>query len=329
MLRLRFDMRCIILHLSRIASIILQRVALPSIDIKKHSQRTVPAKESADSHERNYLSALGDRVRETRAKRGQSRRQLAADSGVSERYLAQLEAGQGNVSILLLRQIAGALELPLTELLAEDSDESAELVLTTQFLKQLPRQKLAAVRSQLVRDYGNARAQRMKRIALIGLRGAGKSTLGAKLARALAVPFVELDREIEREAGTSLSEIFLLYGQAGYRRYERRCLEKIIERTERAVIATGGSIVSEAGTYELLLSSCFTVWLKAAPEEHMARVIAQGDTRPMAGNDQAMEDLRRILEGRAMLYGQADVVVNTAGKPVEMSLVELRKAVAP
>ncbi|HZF20361.1 MAG TPA: helix-turn-helix transcriptional regulator [Burkholderiales bacterium] len=329
MLRLRFDMRCIILHLSRIASIILQRVTLFSIDIKKHSQRTVPAKESADSHERNYLSALGGRVRENRAKRGQSRRQLAADSGVSERYLAQLEAGQGNVSILLLRQIAGALELPLTELLAEDSDESAELVLTTQFLKQLPRQKLAAVRSQLVRDYGNARNERMKRIALIGLRGAGKSTLGAKLARALAVPFVELDREIEREAGTSLSEIFLLYGQAGYRRYERRCLEKIIERTERAVIATGGSIVSEPGNYELLLSSCFTVWLKAAPEEHMARVIAQGDTRPMAGNDQAMEDLRRILEGRAMLYGQADVVVDTAGKSVEMSLAELRKAIAP
>jgi XRE family aerobic/anaerobic benzoate catabolism transcriptional regulator len=285
--------------------------------------------ESVVSHERNYLSALGNRVREVRAKRGRSRRQLAADSGVSERYLAQLEAGQGNVSILLLRQIAGALELPLTELLAEDSDVSAELVLTTQFLKQLPRQKLAAVRSQLVRDYGNARDERMKRVALIGLRGAGKSTLGAKLARALAVPFVELDREIEREAGTSLSEIFLLYGQAGYRRYERRCLEKIIERTERAVIATGGSIVSEAGTYELLLSSCFTVWLKAAPEEHMARVIAQGDTRPMAGNDQAMEDLRRILEGRAMLYGQADVVVDTAGKSVEMSLAELRKAVAP
>jgi XRE family aerobic/anaerobic benzoate catabolism transcriptional regulator len=285
--------------------------------------------ESVVSHERNYLSALGSRVREVRAKRGRSRRQLAADSGVSERYLAQLEAGQGNVSILLLRQIAGALELPLTELLAEDSDESAELVLTTQFLKQLPRQKLAAVRSQLVRDYGNARDERMKRVALIGLRGAGKSTLGAKLARALAVPFVELDREIEREAGTSLSEIFLLYGQAGYRRYERRCLEKIIERTERAVIATGGSIVSDAGTYELLLSSCFTVWLKAAPEEHMARVIAQGDTRPMAGNDQAMEDLRRILEGRAMLYGQADVVVDTAGKSVEMSLAELRKAVVP
>jgi XRE family aerobic/anaerobic benzoate catabolism transcriptional regulator len=270
---------------------------------------------------------LGDRVREARARRGLSRKLLAADSGVSERYLAQLEAGQGNASILLLRQIATALDLPLAELIADDSEESVELALTTQFLKGLPRQKLAAVRSQLVRDYGNARSERLKRIALIGLRGAGKSTLGAKLAKALGVPFVELDREIEREAGTSLSEIFLLYGQAGYRRYERRCLEKVLEKNVRAVIATGGSIVSEPGTYELLLSSCYTVWLKAAPEEHMARVIAQGDTRPMAGNDQAMEDLRRILEGRAALYRQADAVVDTTGKSVEKSLAELRKSI--
>jgi XRE family aerobic/anaerobic benzoate catabolism transcriptional regulator len=304
-------------------------VGIPSIDIKKHSQRIVNADENDADSRRDYLAALGDRVREARARRGQSRKGLAADSGVSERYLAQLEAGQGNVSILLLRQIAAALEMPVTELLAEDHADAVELALTTQFLKRLPRQKLAAVRSQLVRDYGNARDERMKRIALIGLRGAGKSTLGAKLAKALAAPFVELDREIEREAGTSLSEIFLLYGQAGYRRYERRCLERILEKNERAVIATGGSIVSEPGTYELLLSSCFAVWLKAAPEEHMARVIAQGDTRPMAGNDQAMEDLRRILEGRAMLYGQADVVVDTEGKSVEKSLAELRKAVAP
>jgi XRE family aerobic/anaerobic benzoate catabolism transcriptional regulator len=290
-------------------------------------QLLVRAKENALPPERGYLAALGDKLREARAKRGLSRKILAADSGVSERYLAQLEAGQGNVSILLLRQIAKALDLPLIDLLAEDSDEDAELSLTTQFLRKLPRQKLAAVHSQLVRDYGNARDERIKRIALIGLRGAGKSTLGAKLAKTLTVPFVELDREIEREAGTSLSEIFLLYGQPGYRRYERRCLKNVLEKNERAVIATGGSIVSEPGTYELLLSSCFTVWLKAAPEEHMARVIAQGDTRPMAGNDQAMEDLRRILEGRATLYGQADVVVDTAGKSVEKSLAELRRSI--
>ena len=292
---------------------------------KRASQRSF-ANGNEPHGERGYLARLGDRVREARARRGMSRKQLAADSGVSERYLAQLETGQGNVSILLLRQIASALGLPLADLLAEDSGDAVELTLTTQFLKRLPRQKLAAVRSQLVRDYGSAQDERMKRIALVGLRGAGKSTLGAKLARALGVPFVELDREIEREAGTSLSEIFLLYGQAGYRRYERRCLEKVLEKSDRAVIATGGSIVSEPGTYELLLSACFTVWLKAEPEEHMARVIAQGDTRPMAGNEQAMEDLRRILDGRAALYRQADVTVDTAGKSLEKSLAELRKA---
>jgi XRE family aerobic/anaerobic benzoate catabolism transcriptional regulator len=213
-------------------------------------------------------------------------------------------------------------------LIGDSAGEAAELALITQFLKRLPRQTLAAVRTQLVRKYGSAHEERRNRIALIGLRGAGKSTLGARLARKLDVPFVELDREIEREAGTSLSEIFLLYGQAGYRRYERRCLEKVLGKHERVVIATGGSIVSEPGTYELLLSVCFAVWLKAEPEEHMARVVAQGDTRPMAGNDQAMDDLRRILDGRAALYRQADVVVNTAGKSVEKSFAELRKAVS-
>jgi XRE family aerobic/anaerobic benzoate catabolism transcriptional regulator len=302
-------------------------VPISSIDINKPSQDIINTKEHNSEEEQTYLAALGYKLRDARGRRGFSRKLLAADSGVSERYLAQLEAGQGNVSILLLRQIATALDLSLIELLAEGPGEDTELSLTTQFLKKLPRQKLAAVHSQLVRDYGNARGERMKRIALIGLRGAGKSTLGAKLAKALAVPFVELDREIEREAGTSLSEIFLLYGQSGYRRYERRCLEKVLEKNERAVIATGGSIVSEPGTYELLLSTCFTIWLKAAPEEHMGRVIAQGDTRPMAGNDQAMEDLRRILEGRAVLYRQADVVVDTAGKSVEKSLADLRKSI--
>ncbi|HYS57819.1 MAG TPA: helix-turn-helix transcriptional regulator [Burkholderiales bacterium] len=304
-------------------------VSTSSIHVRKPSQQSVHANESDTQSERDYLAVLGDRVREARARRGMSRKLLAGDSGVSERYLAQLEGGQGNVSILLLRQIATALNLPLTELLAEDSGDAVELTLTTQFLKRLPRQTLAAVRSQLVRDYGSARDERMKRIALIGLRGAGKSTLGAKLAKALGAPFVELDREIERDAGTSLSEIFLLYGQAGYRRYERRCLERVLEKNERAVIATGGSVVSEPGTYELLLSACFTVWLKAEPEEHMARVIAQGDTRPMAGNDQAMEDLQRILDGRAVLYGQADVTVDTAGRTPEQSFSALRKVVAP
>ena len=273
-----------------------------------------------------FLRRLGERVRETRARRGMTRKILARDSGVSERYLAQLEAGQGNVSVLLLRPIAAALGIAAAELLREDDGQPVELTLIQQFLQRLPKQRLARVRAKLLRDFGSPSAERRRRIALIGLRGAGKSTLGAALAKKLGVAFVELDQEIEREAGTGLSEIFLLYGQQGYRRYERQCLEKVLENHEGCVIATGGSIVSEPGTYDLLLSACFTVWLQARPEEHMARVVAQGDIRPMAGNAQAMEDLRRILEGRNMLYGQADAVVNTAGKTIDQSLRALRKA---
>jgi len=275
------------------------------------------------------LPRLGDRVRETRARRGMTRKILARDSGVSERYLAQLESGQGNASVLVLSQIAQALNLPVADLLRDENEQSVELTLIQQLLKRLPPAKLAKVRTQLVRDYGSAYGARANRIALIGLRGAGKSTLGAALAKHLGVPFVELDHEVEAEAGTSLHEIFLLHGQAGYRRYERRALERTLDKNDRCVIATGGSIVSEPGTYDLLLSACLTVWLRAAPEEHMARVAAQGDYRPMAGNREAMDDLRRILAGREALYAQADVTIDTAGKTVEPSLSELVRAVQP
>jgi len=288
-----------------------------------------PAAPTLSAGDAAFLQKLGERVREARARRGMTRRILARDSGVSERYLAQLETGQGNVSVLLLRQIGAALGIPLNDLLRDDDNLPVELVLIQQFLQRLPKQRLARIRAQLLRDFGSPPADRGKRIALIGLRGAGKSTLGSALARKLDAPFVELDQEIERDAGISLSEIFLLYGQQGYRRYERRCLERVIESHERCVIATGGSIVSEPATYDFLLSTCYTVWLKAAPEEHMSRVVAQGDTRPMAGNAQAMEDLRRILDGRGMLYGQADATVDTAGQTVEQSLRALKKAVSP
>jgi XRE family aerobic/anaerobic benzoate catabolism transcriptional regulator len=258
-----------------------------------------------------------------------TRKILARDSGVSERYLAQLESGRGNASVLVLNQIAGALNLPVAELLRDELDQPVELTLIQQLLKRLPAGKLAKVRAHLVREYGSAHGARENRVALIGLRGAGKSTLGAALAKRLGVPFVELDHEVEAEAGTSLHEIFLLHGQAGYRRYERRALERTLEKNERCVIATGGSIVSEPGTYDLLLSACRTVWLRAAPEEHMARVAAQGDYRPMAGNREAMDDLRRILAGREALYAQADVTIDTAGQTVEQSLSGLARAVAP
>ena len=232
------------------------------------------------------------------------------------------------MSILLLRQIASALHLSLPELIEERDSLRVELALIHRMLKRLPSHKLSALHAQLTHEGGDPDPPAQGRIALLGLRGAGKSTLGNRLARKLGVPFIELDREIEREAGTSLSEVFLLYGQAGYRRYERHCLEKVLERHERAVIATGGSIVSDPGTYELLRSTCYTVWLKADPQEHMARVISQGDTRPMAGNEQAMEDLRRILEDRAPLYAQADLTLDTARKSVNASLAALSKAVA-
>jgi XRE family aerobic/anaerobic benzoate catabolism transcriptional regulator len=281
-----------------------------------------------ESGEAAYLRLLGDRIREARARRGMTRKILARDSKVSERYLAQLEAGQGNISIALLRQIAHAMGLPLGDLVREEPDRPVELTLLIQTLSRLHPKDLAAARKLLAETFGAAvESERRHRIALIGLRGAGKSTLGARLAKDLGVPFIELDREIERDSGTSLSEVFDLYGQAAYRRYERRALEGVIERHDRAVVATGGSIVSEPGTFDLLLAACYTVWLTAAPEEHMGRVVAQGDYRPMAENDEAMEDLRRILAGRTQLYSKADAVVDTAGKTVEESFKELMAVV--
>jgi len=284
-------------------------------------------KPAAADSDAAFLAALGTRVRVARERRGLTRKALALESGVSERHLAGLEAGGGNISILWLRQVARCLGVSVADLLQDKPAPAADLTLILEMLQRLPKQRLARVREQLLRDHGDDPARRSGRIALVGLRGAGKSTLGAALAAELGVPFIELDREVEREAGTGLSEIFLLYGQEGYRRYERRCLERIIEREARCVIATGGSIVTDPATYDLLRSSCYTIWLKAKPEEHMARVVAQGDMRPMAGNAQSMADLKRILQSRASLYGEADATVDTAGRSVKQSLRDLRRAV--
>lgn len=281
---------------------------------------------TAQQSDETFLLELGERVRELRARRGMSRRTLAAASAVSERHLAALESGRGNVSVLLLRQIAVALSLPLEELLRDQDQRSIELALIHQLLARVPQHRLGEIRARLLQETGGNSAEREARIALIGLRGAGKSTLGRRLAAELEVPFVELDREVEREAGTSLSEIFLLYGQSGYRRYERRCLERVLKTHAHCVIATGGSIVSEPDTYALLLGTCLTLWLHATPEEHMARVIAQGDMRPMADHPEAMADLRRILQGREHLYRQADIVIDTAGRKPEQSLREIKRA---
>jgi len=274
----------------------------------------------------DFLAAMGRRVREARERRGMARKALSRDAGVSERYLAQLEAGEGNASVLLLRNVARALGLPLTELI-DAPEHPVEQRLIRRFLERLPEHRLEDVVFRLMREFGHEESTRKKRIALIGLRGAGKTTLGAALAAELAVPFVELDREIEREAGISLSEVFLLYGQAGYRRIERRCLERVIEAHPEMVMSVGGGIVSEPETYNLLLLSFFTVWVKASPGEHMARVVAQGDLRPMQGNAEAMSDLNRILDAREPLYRKADTTLDTSGETPEQSLSRLRQAV--
>jgi len=258
-----------------------------------------------------------------------TRKILARDSGVSERYLAQLESGQGNVSILLLRDIAQALHLQLEALLTEGDEPPIDLVHTTEFLRRLPEDELQQARRLLVERFGGIeQAGRFHHIALIGLRGAGKSTLGAELAAKLDVPFLELDRCIEKEAGVSLGVIFELYGQSGFRRLERRCLDDILERIPKFVLATGGSLVSESATFERLLATCYTVWLKATPEDHMQRVVEQGDMRPMADNREAMDDLRRILKTREPLYRKADLAVNTSDLTVEVGVARVSAAVA-
>jgi XRE family transcriptional regulator, aerobic/anaerobic benzoate catabolism transcriptional regulator len=275
----------------------------------------------------DYLRLLGERVREMRARRGMTRKILARDSAVSERYLAQLESGQGNISILLLRQIAQALDTPLQALVLDGPEPPVDLVHTTEFLRRLPAAELVEARRLLVEHFGGVDLDaRRGRLALVGLRGAGKSTLGAMLADRLEAPFLELDRLIEQESGVSLSVIFDLYGQSGFRRLERRVLDQVIERYPRFVLATGGSLVSEPATFERLLTMCFTVWLRATPEEHMQRVIAQGDMRPMADNRESMSDLRRILDVREPLYRKADASIDTSGCSVEESVERLIQA---
>lgn len=275
-----------------------------------------------------FIRALGRRVREGRARRGTSRKTLALNAGVSERYLAQVENGETNPSVMVLRHISTALGFSLMELL-DAQQESTEYRLIQRFLEQLSPSRLEDALLCLMREFGKEDASRRKRIALVGLRGAGKSTLGRALAGELSVPFVELNSAIEAEAGMSLNEVFSLYGQPGFRRLERRCLDKFITENESAVITVGGGIVSEAETFNLLLMNCFTVWVKATPEEHMSRVVAQGDFRPMEGNTEAMEDMRRILVAREPLYSKADFTLDTTGRPPEECLKHLRHAVVP
>jgi len=286
-----------------------------------------PAAARGDGPDR-LLVALGERVRSLRARRGLTRKAVAQAAAVSERHLANLEYGTGNASILILQQVARALQCPLAELVGDVSTSSPEWLLIRELLEPRSEADLRRARIALGELFGTrADAGRSRRIALVGLRGAGKSTLGQMLADDLEFPFVELSREIEKFAGCTIAEIHDLYGTNAYRRYERRALEEAIQIYPEAVIATPGGIVSDAATFNQLLAHCTTVWLKASPEDHMRRVAAQGDMRPMAASGEAMDDLRRILAGRLSFYAKADLSFDTSGMTLEQAFQGLREQV--
>jgi XRE family aerobic/anaerobic benzoate catabolism transcriptional regulator len=307
--------------------------------IRRNARNEKPANAMTETEPRATLVELGGRVRAWRARRGMTRKQLAVDSGLSERFLADVESGKGNVSINSLEAAARALNITILDLLQDPPRPAVARV--QGLLARLDEQQLDQAHTLLASSFGVTDVLgRERRVALVGLRGAGKTTLGAQLAAQRGVPFVELDREIEREAGTSMAEILLLHGQAGYRRYERRALLRIAEEhAEGVVMTTGGSIVSERETFDLLQSHFYCVWVKASPEEHMSRVVAQGDLRPFkaargeegdvsrVAMNEALEDLRRILASREPLYARADAVVDTAARSVKQSLKDLERAV--
>ena len=275
------------------------------------------------------LVALGERVRNLRARRGMTRKAVALAADVSERHLANLEYGIGNASYLVLLQVAGALQCSLAELSGDVTTSSPEWLLLRELLAHRDEAALRRARVTIgeLLGTGGANAARNPRLALIGLRGAGKSTLGQMLADDLEFPFVELSREIEKFAGCSIAEIQALYGMNAYRRYERRALEEAIQIYPEAVIATPGGLVSDPATFNLLLAHCTTVWLQADAEHHMRRVAAQGDLRPMAASKEAMEDLKRILAGRAAFYSKADITLDTSAQALEPTFDTLRHLV--
>ena len=280
--------------------------------------------QSGPRPEAEFLKRLGARVRAERARREITRKELAKAAYVSERFLAQLETGHGNISIIRLRRIAHALGMGVEYLAQEKNGDMPEMAGVIALLEKLKPEERRRAQALLLEKFGAPKEEeRRGRIALVGMRGAGKSTLGALLAERMGAPLIELDRRIEQESGVKLSAIFDLYGPAGFHRLEREALERVLGTQERFVLATGGSIVNEPETFARLRSACFTVWLRAKPEEHMQRVIAQGDKRPMAGSQWAMADLRKILTGREPLYEQADATVNTSGKSPRQAAAEL------
>lgn len=297
--------------------------------VHKSGLAPIPGPERVSDSEKNaFLVALGERVRALRARRGMTRKAVSLAADVSERHLANLEYGEGNASILVLLQVAGALQCSLAELLGDVTTSSAEWLLLRELMQGCSEADLRRVRVAVGEMLGTGGARAVSPcVALVGLRGAGKSTLGQMLADDLGFPFVEIGREIEKFAGCSVSEIQALYGQNAYRRYERRALEEAIQTYPEAVLATPGGLVSDLTSFNELLNHCTTVWLQADPEDHMRRVQAQGDMRPMAASKEAMQDLKGILAGRAALYSKAQLHVNTSAQPLEETFALLRQAV--
>ncbi|HKO71863.1 MAG TPA: helix-turn-helix transcriptional regulator [Bradyrhizobium sp.] len=283
----------------------------------------------SEDSETGFLEQLGQRVRTMRALHGMSRKVLAKVSGISERYIAQLESGKGNVSIVLLRRVSNAMGAHLEDLIPAAEPAPDWPVIRDLLRKAAPNQIAQA--KDILAGQGIAAQRRMSfaGIALIGLRGAGKSTLGKMLAKRIGWSFVELNKEIEAQNGLSVAEIIALYGQEGFRRMEQAALGQLLARKELMVLATGGGIVSEPVSFDLILSSFYTIWVKAEPEEHMARVRGQGDLRPMADDRSAMAELRTILKTREPLYARASAVVDTAGLSVDAAAAQLFNAVTP
>ncbi len=302
----------------------------PAAPAKAAKRVLTPAPPSAAvpaaSGKHPFLEALGERVRNLRARQGMTRKAAALAADVSERHWANLEYGVGNASIIVLLQVAGALHCSLAELVGDVTTSSPEWLMLRELLEHRDDATLRRARVAVgeLLGTGGGNAARSPRVALIGLRGAGKSTLGQMLADDLGFPFVELSGEIEKFAGCSVAEIQALYGVNAYRRYERRALEEAIQIYPEAVLAIPGGLVSDAATFNQLLAHCTTVWLQAEPEDHMQRVAAQGDLRPMAASREAMEDLKRILAGRAAFYSKAEFTLNTSAQALEPSFAALR-----